>query len=90
MLKNITKKTIELKWDGHITSLLPGQTCKFLNPMVEIRMASKYNVNPTAPVLEHKPEKVSAAASQVTVNPVEPEVKADTVESDPKKKASNK
>lgn len=66
MLKNITSKPVDLRWDGHTITLAAGQTCKYLDPRVELRMKAKFTEQ-----LELTPEPIiKKNEMQVTLGPV--------------------
>lgn len=66
MLKNVSSQPVELRWGGETVVLLPGQTCRYKDPRVELRQKAKHLKE-----LEHAPEPKSAEenASHVVVEP---------------------
>ena len=68
MLKNASNAPLELMWGGVRTLLQPGQSCRYINPAVELRMKSKYGSS-----LEHVPDVLPSQVkiAEVLVNPVE-------------------
>ena len=66
MLINTSGSIITLSWGGMQTTLLPGQSCTYLDPLVEQRMKRKY---PEALSYEPDPPKPVGVDQTVIVNP---------------------
>lgn len=65
MLKNVSSAPITMLWGGQATTLLPGQTCRYRDPKVELRMKAKHGA-----ALQHteEPKAKAEAEAQVTVD----------------------
>jgi hypothetical protein len=69
MLKNVTNRPIELVWGGRTVTLQPGQTCKYLDPNVELRQERKHNSDGKM-VLLHTPDpRTSNKPDDVIIDP---------------------
>ena len=62
MLKNVSSAPVALRWGGKELLLLPGESCRYKDPRVELRQKAKHGA-----ALEHTPEPPAPAADEATV-----------------------
>lgn len=62
MLKNASSAPVVMLWGGETVTLLPGQSCRYKDPRVELRQQAKHGA-----VLQHTPEPQSEHASKSQV-----------------------